>query len=209
MNAVIADANNKITPRSGSRTLTWENITASRGIPVEINRFAYQLIFGGTPNALYYPEFLADLGPLYQLSTTEIDPYNYGKLPASVVFTSNHGVSFRDFVTSNTTHITNQYVIALMNKDFGVMVGFIWTTPSATGDVVTLTLGETHKLVFSGYRAGTYPLRVNNTFDKGQQWVRLLPFDQATRPLGAIGLGPANIDPVSLAAVFEVGFGNF
>lgn len=207
--AALANRDLTALPTPSGRTKLFDQIPATEGIPKELNQLAWLENNAGTSQAFYFPEVLADFGPLFQTSP---DPRVY--IPDDdVVFTSDHGATFRDFVSPATTHITNEYVKQLMDNDFAVMLGFLWTTPTAdAGGKVTFTLGGTHKLVVSGYRDGAYPLRVNDIFDANQQWTRLVPLSQSTRSFGAAGVTQDALDASALAPLpsrFYLEFENF
>ena len=195
--AVLASRNYPGAP--GGRTKVFESIPATDALPApatlpaipkELNQLAWQMNTAGTSQAFYYPEILADFGPVFQPNPPE-DPFVYAG-GSNLVFTSNFGAAFCDVTTLTTAHITDEYVIALLQNDFGVQIGFLWTvpTPSPTDtNVVTLVPGETHRLVVSGIRNGEYPLQVNDIFNGLQQWTRLVPIAQSSRSFGTGGVG--------------------
>ncbi len=114
---------------------------------------------------LYFDEVLADFGKIQQ----SCDPYTYGdcKVPVS----NNAGNAFRTLVT--TEAITNEYVINLMKSGYVTMIAYGRYTPSLEEGPQKFILQNRHKVVFSGFQPGKYPLLINDVGTGQQVRVRL------------------------------------
>lgn len=88
--AALATRDPTMTPMG--RTLEFDRIPATNGIPKELNQLAWQEHTSGSAHAFYFSEVLADFGPLYQSSP---NPRQYNGA-ATVLYTSDHGAVFRD-----------------------------------------------------------------------------------------------------------------
>jgi len=124
--AALANREQTRLPKPSGRTATFDQIppsppvswnppanetTPPATIPKEINQLAYYLkTLKETNNYLYYPGVLTDFGPVYQ------NPRLYNG-SNNLVFTSNYGATFRDWLTRDTTHVTNEYVIDFADEE--------------------------------------------------------------------------------------------
>src|SRR5258708_6543 len=130
---------------------------------------------------LYFDEVLADFGKIQQ----SCDPYTYGNCTAPV--SNNEGNAFRTFVS--TENITNEYVINLMRSGYVVMIAYGRYEPSLEEGPQKFVFKSRHKVVFSGFQPGKYPLLINEV-GRSQQVRARLTTDLSERTVGLGSHGP-------------------
>lgn len=155
------------------------NKTDSNGQTIEraIRQLSYQYgtALGGRP--YYFHELLADHARILQGH----DPRDYNvSVGNNPVATNEFGAAFRDW--SQHSHFTNDYIRQLLERDFSVLIAYGGHVPTVRDDpgnpgkvIVRLnkSSGDQHKVVVSGLRSGSLPLRINNIFSRGRAWASL------------------------------------
>ncbi|WP_437306828.1 hypothetical protein [Sorangium sp. So ce388] len=169
------------------RTLTWSNIPAgNNGAPSPIAttkdyeqlsqqyRWAKQhhgplasRVPGVEP--FYFHEMVNDFGGSAKRFPTNCDPkiyksctWNTTVIPGDLV-----GAAFFDW-TTNVDHVTNDYLTSLLTRGFSTMIAYGRYAPSKVWDTglggwrITFNRVGQHKVAFSGYQVGSFPLRIND-----------------------------------------------
>ena len=195
---VAALANRSKALQPSGRTKFFEDIPANANMPKNIAQLFQQYRWaqlyqeetamkakgdfpGKMVQPLYFDEVLADFGKIQQ----SCDPYTYGdcKVPVS----NNAGNAFRTLVT--TEAITNEYVINLMKSGYVTMIAYGRYAPSLEEGPQKFILQNRHKVVFSGFQPGKYPLLINDV-GTGQQVRVRLTTDLSERMVGLGSHGP-------------------
>ncbi|WP_164014659.1 hypothetical protein [Pyxidicoccus trucidator] len=178
---------NRTSPRAlTDRTLTWDTLVAGNNgaTPPLATTKAYEQVtqqyrWANAAQPMYFHELLKD----FDTASTTVRKFPTGCAPdvygscawsTSVLVNDTVGAAFRDF-SDQTRHVTNDYIKGQMNAGFAMMIAYGRYTPQKVWDAnlggyrMTFTLGSQHKVAFSGYQAGTYPLRINDVGD-GQRY---------------------------------------
>ncbi len=184
---------NKLAAQLKKRTKLFDEIPAGLGergqtIPKEVAQLsqAYRwwkqdmadVVKDGKPVQVhYFSEVLADLGPIKETC----DPYIFwGCAEASNSF----GHSFIKDLANSSVALTNEYIKTLMDSGYVLLIAYDRYNPVVIteGDrqgqgklstKVSFKFDSHHKVVFSGYQPGSYPLLINDVGNGQQFRVRL------------------------------------
>lgn len=171
------------------RTRDFSQITARDLKPKEIEQLSQQYRWAKEHQAnvlvgrkiiqpLYFDEVLADFGKINE----PCDPYTYGKCAAA---SNQAGDTFRTFVTNQ--NVTNEYIIDLMRQGYVTMIAYARYNPVIEQGKLTFQLDSRHKVVFSGFQPGEYPLLINDV-SNGKQFRVRLTTDLSERLVGPLSL---------------------
>ena len=130
---------------------------------------------GKSVQTFYFHEVVADLGG--GKVEEGCDPYIYGNC-ATATLANGNASSFRKFNPS-AQEITNEHIIGLMQSGTVPMIAYGRYDPVLslnawhTGLIVTFKKSSQHKVVFSGFQPGEYPLLINDVGNGQRYRVRL------------------------------------
>ena len=195
---IAALANRSKALQPSGRTKMFDELTGNQMMPKEIAQLSQQYRWaavhhqetlmqehgnfkGKVVQPLYFDEVLADFGKIQQ----SCDPYTYGNCTAPV--SNNAGNAFRTFVS--TENITNEYVINRMKSGYVTMIAYGRYTPSLEEGPQKFVFYNRHKVVFSGFQPGKYPLLINEV-GSGKQVRARLTTDLSERMVGLGSHGP-------------------
>lgn len=113
----------------------------------------------------HFLDALSDFAGTARRSSAACDPRVYASCNWLTLEASDFaGAAFRDF-TDQVSHVTNDYIKSLMNVGFGVMIAYGRYVPApckGAPSVKCFSRVSQHKVAFSGYQSGAYPLRIND-----------------------------------------------
>jgi hypothetical protein len=195
---IAALANRSKALQPSGRTKMFDELTGNQMMPKEIAQLSQQYRWasvhsqetvmqehgnfkGKAVQPLYFDEVLADFGKIQQ----SCDPYTYGN--CTVPVSNNEGNAFRTFVS--TENITNEYVINLMKSGYVTMIAYGRYRPSIEEGPQKFVFHNRHKVVFSGFQPGKYPLLINEVGSGNQVRARLTT-DLSERMVGLGSHGP-------------------
>lgn len=175
--AALANRNQQLQP--GGRTKIFMNIPAgedshSQPVPKEIKQLSQQYrwqIHSHTDvgvQPFFMTEVVADFGAISQ----PCNPFVYGNCEKD---TNGAAQAFSTWVTED---IPNIHVINLMKEGYVPLAGYQFWAPTVTTNAdgtksVKFTPKGQHKVAFSGFQQGKYPLLINDVGDGTQHRVRL------------------------------------
>lgn len=166
-----------------NRTKSFMNIPASGAVPKEVEQLKQQYTWaydfqhavsvgGKIPNPMYIHEALADAGG--GKVTQPCNPYSYRNCADA---SNTAGRAFSQPVQDDS--VTNASIIGLMKKGYAVLVAFdryqIVAIPDGRGGIASrkFIFKGAHKVVFSGFQPGKYPLLINDVGNGQRYRVRL------------------------------------
>ncbi|MCP3142964.1 hypothetical protein [Pyxidicoccus xibeiensis] len=168
------------------RTLAWDSIVAGNngGTPPLTTTKVYEQVtqqyrWANATVPMYFHEMLKDFDTAFttvRKFPAGCNPDVYGSCAwsTSVLVNDTVGAAYRDF-SEGTLHVTNDYIKGQMNAGFAMMIAYGRYTPKKVWDSrlggyrMTFMRDSQHKVAFSGYQPGTYPLRINDVGD-GQRY---------------------------------------
>ena len=135
---------------------------------------------GKTVQPLYFHEVAADVGGGI---TQSCDPYVYGNcdtVGGDVVGENGRTEAFRKSVFGTGYPLSNDQIVTWMKNGFVQLVAYnryevVKSFDSTTGrlSIDFKNIGSLHKVPFSGFQLGPYPLRINDVGNGQQYRVRL------------------------------------
>jgi len=184
---VVVTAVGNRDPKLGvaNRTKQLMDIPASATMPKPVAQLRQQYIWaydfqhgiavnGKVPNPMYINEALADVGGKVQ---QPCNPYSYGSSQSCTEATNAAGDAFSRRIVGDA--LTNEAVIDLMKKGYATIIAFgryrLQSVPDGRGGVAKrmFVRESQHKVVFSGFHPGKYPLLVNDVGNGQRYRVRL------------------------------------
>lgn len=106
---------------------------------------------------LYVPEVAADFGDIVE----DCNPFKLLNCPSA-----SNAVAHAFRIVAENDEITNEFIRGLMERNYVVLIAYKRFNPvAAPGGRIGLVEDEKkhkHKVVFSGFGVGKYPLRINN-----------------------------------------------
>jgi hypothetical protein len=178
-----------------NRSKMFMDIPSSGAVPKEVEQLKQQYVWaydfqhgvaagGKVPNPMYIHEALADAGG--GKMNEKCDPYSYRSCSDA---SNTAGRAFSQSVQDDS--VTNASIIGLMKTGYATLVAFaryqMVAIPDGRGGVASrkLVRESQHKVVFSGFQPGKYPLLINDVGNGHRYRVRL------STDLSSRGLSPA------------------